>query len=162
PSNCWAELPLIVHPASDTVPPFPTPPSYLAELPLIVQPLSVTTPPSSPATPPPENPAELPLIVQPVSVAAPQTSTPTPVPLVAPPVICRPESVAVTPWSTWKTRLALFPLMITGPWPGPSAIVTGCAVLLSSSWPCDSVIVAAAVPSSISIVLGLVSEFAWA
>src|SRR5437870_1514991 len=45
----------------------------------------------------------------------------------------RPESDAVTPASTWKTRLDL-PLMATLPRPGPR-IVTGPVVLLSSSGP---------------------------
>jgi hypothetical protein len=41
-------------------------------------------------------------------------------PFVEPPVIVSPETVAVTPPSTWNTRLALLPEIITAPWFEPS------------------------------------------
>ena len=66
-----------------------------------------------------------------------------------------PESVAVTVGSIWNTRLALFPLMLSRFAPGPSIVIDS-AVLLRSSSPCKSVIVAGASPSLKSIVLGLV------
>ena len=61
-------------------------------------------------------------------------------------MIVSPESAAVTPLSTSKTRLALLPLMLSKPAPGPS-IVIAVPVLLGSSCPCVSVIVAGMLPS---------------
>ena len=85
--------------------------------------------------------------------------TPPPEEFVAPPVIVKPESDALTSGSIWNTRLALFPLIDSKLAPGPS-IVTGRAVLLSSSSPSESVIVAAAFPRRKSIVLGLMATLA--
>ena len=62
---------------------------------LIVESLTVISPPLWIA--PPVLLAELPLKVQPVSVAVPSFSTPPPLPVVAPSLIVRPESVAMTP-----------------------------------------------------------------
>ncbi len=74
--------------------------------------------------------------------------TPPPNPVVDPPVMERFEIIAVTPESTWKTRLALFPLTVTGPSLAHRRIVTD---FFSSSWPCVSPIVAELVPSSNSM-----------
>jgi len=63
--------------------------------------------------------------------------------------------IAVTPPSISNTRLWPLPFTVTGPSPAPSSIVTASCVLLRSSWPWVSLIVAVAVPSLISIKLGV-------
>ena len=84
--------------------------------------------------PPPEL-AELRLTVQSVSVLVPPSLyRPPPLPAVEPPEMIRPLKVAVTPLSTWNTRLVPPPLIVT-PAAGP-VIVSVPLVLLSSSWPC--------------------------
>ncbi len=74
-------------------------------------------------------------------------------------MIVRPENDAFTSGSTWNTRLAWFALIDSKSAAGPS-IVIGSAVLLSSSSPSESVIVAAAFPRLKSIVLGLMATLA--
>ena len=76
-------------------------------------------------------------MVQLVSVRLPPSLyTPPPSPVVEPPVIVIPEIDAVTPGSTWNTRLAPPPLTVT-PAAGP-VIVSFPVVSLSSSWPTAS------------------------
>ena len=71
------------------------------------------------ARPPPPLLAELPLMVQLVSVVVPPLLyRPPPLPLALPPVIVSPEIDAVTPASTWNTRLVPPPLTVT-PAAGP-------------------------------------------
>ena len=67
-----------------------------------------------------------------VSVVVPKLARPPPLPVVVPPVIVSPEMDAVTPASTWNTRLSPPPLTVT-PAAGP-VIVSVSLVLLSSSW----------------------------
>jgi hypothetical protein len=83
--------------------------------------------------PPPLPEAELPLMVQSVSVTEPPSLyRPPPFSEVEPPVMVRPLKLAVTPASTWNTRLAPPPLTVT-PAAGP-VIVSVPVVSLSSSW----------------------------
>ncbi len=73
-------------------------------------------------------------MVQLVSVTLPPSLyRPPPIPAVLPPVIVSPEIDAVTPPSTWNTRLCPPPLTVT-PAVGP-VIVSVPVVSLSSSWP---------------------------
>ena len=114
----------------------------VAELPLIVQSVRVAVPPIDQAaavaggvaadgavdergrrrrrlsSPPPSSLAEFPLRVQSVSVAVPWLYRPPPSALVEPPVMVRPEMAAVTPASTWNTRLVPPPLMVNARLPG--------------------------------------------
>ena len=76
--------------------------------------------------------AELPLTVQSVSVLVPWLHRSPPLPLVVPAVIVSPEIDAVTPESTWNTRLSPPPLTVT-PVAGP-VIVSVAVVSLSVSW----------------------------
>ena len=95
-------------------------------------PLAVATPPPPPGTL--LRVEELPLTVQSVRVTVPPSLyRPPPLPAVLPPVIVSPEIDAVTPWSTWNTRLSPPPLTVT-PAAGP-VMVSPSLVLLSSSWP---------------------------
>src|SRR5262245_49769190 len=102
-----AELPLTVQLARAMVPALLTPPP--AELPLRVQLVSVSVPVLPLLTPPPLAPAELPLTVQLVRASVPRFCTPPPI-LELPPVIVSPERAALTPASTWNTRLSPPPL----------------------------------------------------
>ena len=77
-------------------------------------------------------PAVLPLMVQSISAVFPELNMPPPALSVWPPLIVRPEIDAVTPGSTWNTRLALLPETVT-PAAGP-VIVSVPVVSLSSSW----------------------------
>src|SRR5262249_27994479 len=131
-------------------------PSNVTVLPLSVQLVSVAVP--SLNRPPPYW-AEVPLSRQPLSITAPELFTPPPWSTAEPPVIVRPESDAATSRSTWNTLPALVVLTLSRPAPGP-VIVVGSAVLLNSSVPCDSVIVAGALPRLKSIVLGVVARSA--
>ena len=165
-------------------PPFPE-----AELPLTVQLVSVVVPPSL-YRPPPfagagvaadgavgqrgraarvvqgrrrSQTAELPLTVQLVSVVVPPSLyRPPPLPAVLPPVIVSPEIDAVTPASTWNTRLSPPPLTVT-PAVGP-VIVSVPLVLLSSSWPCRVRVIVCGDLNTVlskSIVLVPAVVFAW-
>ena len=135
----------MVQPIIAAVPMMPTPPPYSAELSLTVQSVSVSSDDSPPTRPPPCW-AELSLMVQSVIAAVPPMAAPPPYPaelpkkvqsvsdscdvtplirppplavaLTLPPVIVRPEIVAVTPPPTSKTRLVPPPLMVT-PAAGP-------------------------------------------
>ena len=140
--------------------------------------------------PPPIVPAELPLTVQLVSVAVPTLLNRPPPrvagggvaadgavgqrgraaivvagrrrwPVAEPPVIVSPEIDAVTPASTWNTRLAPLPLTVT-PAAGP-VIVSVPVVSLSSSWRRLRVIVCGVVNTvgSKLIVSAPPVEFAW-
>ena len=76
---------------------------------------------------------ELPLMVQSVSVAVPLLYRPPP-PLAVPPLIVSPEKDAVTPASTWNTRLSPPPLTVT-PAAGPVIVVTPVVSVSSSCVP---------------------------
>src|SRR5262249_35548384 len=65
------------------------------------------------ATAPPDWTAELPVRVSLSRLSVPALRMPPPL-LSDPAVIVRPIRLAFTPASTWKTRLALLPLMVTG------------------------------------------------
>ena len=115
--------------------------------------------------PPPPLPvlAELPLTVQLVSVAVPPSLyRPPPLSPALPPVIVSPEIDAVTPPSTWNTRLSPPPLTVT-PAFGP-VIVSVPVVSLSSSWPPVRVIVCGVLNTVLSkvIVSAPPVVFAWA
>ena len=99
----------------------PPPVVALAELPLTVQLVSVSDRRS--VRPPPVPEAELPLTVQSVSVTEPPSLyRPPPFPVVEPSVMVRPLKLAVTPPSTWNTRLAPPPLTVSLLAPSPSIV----------------------------------------
>ena len=105
---------------------------------------------------------EFPLTVQLVSVAVPPSLyRPPPLLAVLPPVIVSPEIDAVTPASTWNTRLSPPPLTVT-PAFGP-VIVSVPVVSLSSSWVPVRVIVCGVLNTLLSkaIVSAPPAEFAW-
>ena len=81
------------------------------------------------------------MTVQLVSASVPMLSRPPPLPSVLPSVIVIPEMDAVTPESTWNTRLSPPALTVT-PAFGP-VIVTDSFAVLSSSWVPPRVIVCA-------------------
>ena len=135
----------------------------MAELPLTVQLVSVVVPPAL-SSPPPLPVAELPLMVQSVSVVVPPRSCTSRRRVgggvaadgavgqrASCRVVVQPAAVpggraardgqaaevdAVTPLSTWNTRLRPPPLTVT-PAAGP-VIVSVPLVLLSSSWPAST------------------------
>ncbi len=126
-----AVLPATIVLPSVAVPVLTRPPPVLAELALTVQLMSVTVP--ALVRPPPLLLAELPLMVQLVSVSVPKSCSPPPLPAL-PPVIVSPVKAALTPASTWNTRLRPPPLTVTPP-AGPVIVSSPLGSLSSSWWP---------------------------
>ncbi len=127
-----AEFAAMVQKVSVAVPELNSPPpSFPAEFAATVQRVRVAVPELN--SPPPSPAAELPLIVQSVSATVPRFSSPPPLPLTEPPVIVRPEMLAVTPPSTWNTRLAWLPVMVTPTFGGPVIVVVVAGLVLLSS-----------------------------
>jgi hypothetical protein len=87
---------------------------------------------------------ELPLTVQSVRVTLPPSLySPPPLPVVLPPVIVSPEMEAVTPPSTWNTRLSPPPLTVR-PAAGAAIVSVPLAALSSSGRPARVIVWAVA------------------
>ena len=99
------------------------------------------------------------------SVRFPQFAIPPPSPMLALPlVIVSPEIDAVTPTSTWNTRLTLLPLTVT-PAVGPVIVIVAVPVVSrNSSWAPPSVIVCAVAKTIASKIMAWFPPlvFAWA